>query len=576
MQQRHASYRFFIPFLALFALGCAEEALKEIAPRIAVSVCETPVVSVDGKVLGGVADCEVAFGQSDISVRATQEITVSNPSSVELVISSVVLSEDSDPSYRIDLAPESIGPGLSAVLQISFRPNFESALEGEALIYSNAKNLGQDEAVVIKLTGTGVDNGLPALELVPSDCDFGNVAVGGIGQCDIAVKNTGNRALVIDSLELVNSETIVPQESQLDEPFGFFGRAPTESDAIEAGQELTLSMRFTPDALGGYYGQLKALTNDPNQNEVAIGLEGVGVNPPTATCGIKSINGDTTAVGNDIEPLDDVVLTGDASEASISEGNIVGYEWEIVHQPGGSNVTLSSPTEVDTGFSFAGRAGIDLAGTYVVRLTVIDDLGTRSINDCTVEFEAIPTDTIHVQLVWDTSYGDMDLHMTKKNSQGEYCIGWSSAAPTTSTPQSTTNCTGEQLDCYWSNCKPTSSSNSPPDWDADGVSRSTGDPSLDIDDLTGYGPENINIDEAVDGSYLVGIHHFSSPQSGGIGNTVRIYLYGQLQAEFYNVLEPVGEQGNFWEVAIVHWPDPESGVPCIEDLSTSHLECPDY
>ena len=34
--------------------------------------------------------------------------------------------------------------------------------------------------------------------------------------------------------------------------------------------------------------------------------------------------------------------------------------------------------------------------------------------------------------------------------------------------------------------------------------------------------------------------------------------------------------GDFWEVAIIHWPDPEAGVPCIEDLSTSDLECPDY
>ena len=575
MQQRIAYCRYFVPFFMLLANGCAEEALKEIAPRIAVSVCETPVVSVDGKVLGGVADCEVAFGQADISVRATQEITVSNPSSVELVIDSVVLSEDTDPSYRVDLIPESIGPGLSAVLQVSFRPNFESSLEGELLIYSNAKNLGQDEAVTIKLTGVGVDNGLPALELIPADCDFGNVAVGGIGQCDIAVRNTGNRALVIDSLVLVNNETIVPPGSELDEPFGFFGRAPTEEDAIEPGQELTLSMRFTPDALGGYYGQLKALTNDPNQNEVTINLEGVGVNPPTAFCGIKSINGDTSAAGNAIEPLDDVVLTADESEASVSEGEIVGYEWEIVHQPGGSNVSLSSPDSVDTGFTFAGRAGIDLAGTYVVRLTVLDDLGTRSINDCTVEFEAIPTDTIHVQLVWDTSYGDMDLHMTKKNSQDEYCIGYSGVDHISSSPESTTSCGGEQLDCYFGNCKPTSSSNSPPDWDEDGISRSAGDPSLDIDDLSGYGPENINIDEAVNGSYLVGIHHFSSGQSGGIGNTVRIYLYGQLQAEFYNVLEP-DTGGDFWEVAIVHWPDPELGIPCIEDLSTSQLECPDY
>ncbi len=572
MQDRLSFYGFSASLVLMFSLGCSEDTLKEIAPRIAVSVCETPVVQVDGKVLGGVDDCEIAFGVSDISSREIQEIVVSNPSSVELIIDSVELTEDTDPAFRVDLSPKSIGPGLSAVVQVSFRPNFETEIVGKLEIYSNAKNLGQGDAVVIDITGTGVDNGLPQLQLVPEACDFGNIAVGGIGQCDIAVKNTGTRALVIDSLAMVPSETIVPPESTLEEPFGFFGRPPTEDDAIEAGQELTLSLRFTPDALGAFYGQIKALTNDPNQNEVTIMLEGVGVDPPLAACGIKSINGDTSAIGNAIEPLDDVILTADGSEASVSTGQIVSYEWEVVHQPGGSNAVLTAPDSMDTGFSFAGRPGIDLAGTYVVRVTVVDDLGTRSINDCSVEFEAIPTDTIHVQLVWDTSYGDMDLHMTKKNDAGEYCMnGYSLVGET-----STTSCSGEVLDCYYGNCKPTHSS--PPDWDADGVSRSSGDPSLDIDDLSGYGPENINIDEAVGGSYLVGIHHFSAPsQSGGIGNTVRIYLYGQLQAEFYNILdEDSNMDGDFWEVAIIHWPDPEAGVPCIEDLSTSDLECPDY
>ena len=48
-------------------------------------------------------------------------------------------------------------------------------------------------------------------------------------------------------------------------------------------------------------------------------FEGVGVDPPCGFCGIKSVNGDTSAIGNDIEPLDDMVLTADESEASVSE-----------------------------------------------------------------------------------------------------------------------------------------------------------------------------------------------------------------------------------------------------------------
>ena len=159
MQDRLSFYRFSASLVLMLTLGCSEDTLKEIAPRIAVSVCETPVVQVDGKVLGGVDDCEVAFGVSDISAREIKEIVVSNPSSVELIIDSVQLTEDTDPAFRVDLSPESIGPGLSAVVQLSFRPNFETEIGGKLEIYSNAKNLGQGDAVIIDLTGTGVTMG---------------------------------------------------------------------------------------------------------------------------------------------------------------------------------------------------------------------------------------------------------------------------------------------------------------------------------------------------------------------------------------------------------------------------------
>ena len=125
--------------------------------------------------------------------------------------------------------------------------------------------------------------------------------------------------------------------------------------------------------------------------------------------------------------------------------------------------------------------------------------------------------------------------------------------------------------CYYGNCK--SSSSSSPDWDGDGVFGSAGDPSLDIDDLCGFGPENINIDVAEPGRYLVGVDFFGftgCSGSGSIGNTLRVYLYGQLQAEFFQDME----NGDWWEVAVIYWPGSTGGAACIEDLSTTDVECP--
>ena len=205
------------------------------------------------------------------------------------------------------------------------------------------------------------------------------------------------------------------------------------------------------------------------------------------------------------------------------------------------------------------------AGNYKVKLTVLNELGvpSSSTDESIVSFTAIPDHRLHIRLGWDNPLGDLDLHLVK----AELVDGVYRSRIFHST-----------LDCSYLNCKPNCPNCiSQAHWFESHEPNIGPNPSLDIDDTEGFGPENINIDEAVSGSYLVGIHHFSAPsQSGGIGNTVRIYLYGQLHAEFYNILdEDENYEGDFWEVAIIHWPSPEEGVPCIEDLSTSDLECPE-
>jgi len=305
-------------------------------------------------------------------------------------------------------------------------------------------------------------------------------------------------------------------------------------------------------------------TNDPDTPEIVVPLEGISVDPPSCGVDILSVNGFEVQGGTapTIEPLDDVVLTTSASTPSTASGEIVSVSWEIVDKPPGSTVVLTNPAGQDTGFTFADVLGVDLAGRYRVRATVIDDLGTQSVNECEVEFEAIPTDSVLIQLSWDTSEGDMDLHVTQKNASGEFCPNGVDLGAGTVASDCGFGSSTPAPDCYYGNCKATSSSR--PDWDGDGVNGSEGDPSLDIDDLSGFGPENINIDNAALGEYLVGVDYFSF--SGGVvGNTIRIYLFGQLQAEFFRELNPQ----DYWEVGVIHWP-----VACIDDLSTPALnEC---
>jgi hypothetical protein len=138
---------------------------------------------------------------------------------------------------------------------------------------------------------------------------------------------------------------------------------------------------------------------------------------------------------------------------------------------------LTAPNAVETGFRFQSglgeTLGIPVAGTYRVSLVVCDDNEPSpmcSSNTAEVVFNAVPQESFHVELTWDSPSYDYDLHVIRAG--GPYCT---------------------QNSCFYANCNVNDATIDPPEWD--GVAGNTsGDPTLDIDDLSGYGPENINID----------------------------------------------------------------------------------
>ena len=121
---------------------------------------------------------------------------------------------------------------------------------------------------------------------------------------------------------------------------------------------------------------------------------------------------------------------------------------------------------------------IDIAGTYTAELRVTDNLGLDSVtcdNAAVVTIIAKPEEAILVQLSWrtpgdmnetDRDGTDLDLHLLHPNAQN-----WGNADRF------------EPYDCYFKNPIP--------DWGQ--LENESDDPSLDIDDLNGSGPENVTL-----------------------------------------------------------------------------------
>ena len=571
--------------LVLFAFGacrCPDEQPTAIAPQIYVDVCKKPQKEVEGVLIGGTEDCAVDFGTRDISVKITQNIKITNPSIIELTLLNIELI--GDPAFQIEVKPDTIGVGLTGDIVISVRPNVEALLETKLFILSDANNTTQtpegNSLIEIPLTITGVDNGLPDIEISPPNCDYGRVPFGGVEVCDVAIRNVGQRGLVVDSVEFIpaneDEPTLlfsIPGESALEAglacndgasncPFAFTGAPPGADEEIAAnGGVVNMPVRFTPDVLGNFQGRFRVLSSDPDESSIDVALSGVSVTPPVCGLRISSINGVAVEVGAAapaIEPLDNVLLSIDGSEPSTPEGSILSQEWVITDQPAGSGAILTNTTSPEVGFSFddGDDLGVDLAGNYCVSAQVFDDLGVGSVNECTLCFEAVPKDNFLVQLSWDTPGTDIDLHVTKLSDDGEYCFQ-STNGSTVVGGFFAQDCEND-LDCNYAGCD---DGNGDPDWD--NVAGGTpGDPSLDIDDTQGFGPENVNVDVMTAGMYLIGVDGFrTTPVSG---STVRIFIFGRLSGEFFEEVT----NHEFWEVALVRWPNGvDQTFPCVEDLT---------
>ena len=231
------------------------------------------------------------------------------------------------------------------------------------------------------------------------------------------------------------------------------------------------STRLTPDRQGEYL--LRFTVEDALEQRDSCDVLVIGTpTPPTLDC--------PTQV--DTRPLVDTAI----SAAVVDDGSIATYQWTLDGTPDGSdanppNQTNSTQTEFRP----------DIAGIYSVGLRVVDDDGQSA--RCTIPVHAVATEGLRVELFWDSA-PDMDLHLLHPEA-----TNWHTA-----------------LDCHYANCV---GGGGLPWYSSDEADN----PRLDIDDVSGYGPENINIDNPEPGIYRVGVHaYFGDSESV----TVRVYCGG--------------------------------------------------
>ena len=326
--------------------------------------------------------------------------------------------------------------------------------------------------------------GTPKIQVDPSPIDFGVVPAGESTAQIATLSSLGDATLNITAMQVGEGrETFTLLEPIIGsfEPNSFAEITITYSSD---GSETT--------------GDLQILSNDPaNPNlrvpllagaEVIVDTGDSGdtdppLSQPVAVCSVDP--GEVLAIHESADWVGN-------SSYDTDGGSIVSYSWTLYSAPAGATATMPGGTANRRGFT------PDVAGEYVGELIVTDNDGLVS-EPCYATLNATAGDGLWVEMFWTNSGDDMDLHLLDDGGV-----------------------LATDSDCYYANCTWGGL-----DW---GVRGNTSDnPILDLDDIPGTGPENVNISSPDRGTYTVYVHDY--PGSAYIGRndvTVNVYFASRL------------------------------------------------
>jgi hypothetical protein len=260
------------------------------------------------------------------------------------------------------------------------------------------------------------------------------------------------------------------------------------------------------DQPGSYTAQL-VVVNDRGESSQPCTATAIISEPeqPVAVCSVSPTQAHS---------FDTLTWHGDASHDPSGQP-LADYQWSVLSFPPGSTAGLmgSGPTRTTQ---------TDMAGAYTAQLVVVSQSGQSSA-PCTATATVVPSENLWVEMYWRYPEDDMDLHLLAPYGELD-----------------------TDTDCYYINCIPPSIL----DWGQPG--NQSDNPSLDLDDIPGTGPENINIEAPAPGTYTVVVHDFPSYDRFDPNPvTVNIYIDGNPVATFER--DMIGEDDS-WRVCTIEWP----------------------
>jgi len=214
-----------------------------------------PAVSLSASTLG--------FGSQIVnSTSAAQIVTLTNSGTAALTLTSITPTA---PFAQTNTCGASLAAGGVCTISVTFTPTAAGNAVGSVTLVDNAGNTPQ----VISLSGTGIT--APIASLSPASVTFAtSQAVGTTSAAQtVTLSNTGSTALTITGITASAN----------------FGATNNCGASVAAGTSCSISVTFTPTAVGNLYGTLTVTDNNNGAaaSTQVVPLAGVGLGAPAVS-----------------------------------------------------------------------------------------------------------------------------------------------------------------------------------------------------------------------------------------------------------------------------------------------------
>lgn len=257
----------------------------------------------------------LSFGELNTGDTTTQTLTVENRGYSVFQVTDLTVNEDTENAYQIsndECSGQILEAGEDCTFTVTFAPSVAGEQSAEITLTPASSSQAQRTVAV---AGEGI--AVPRLKIDPVSLDFGAILLTDTADSGVELNNVGTATLSVSDLSIQGAEA---DDFLLDD---------LVCTSVNVGAGCSQKLTFTPLQSGQRTATLEVKSDDPDQPDRSVSLQGVGVQP-------VSIGTVTASTLTGLVPL-----TVEFNATASGGKETLVYDWDLGDGQTGSGQTLT-------------------------------------------------------------------------------------------------------------------------------------------------------------------------------------------------------------------------------------------